>query len=70
MTSLKTKENINIALYILAIILMIINQSNKDADTQNEIIEKSSWLALMIASLYTIYLSRVKRKEESGKDQA
>ena len=44
---------------------MMLNLFNKGTDTENKIMEYSSWLALVIAALYEIYLSREKKKELS-----
>ncbi len=65
MVSFRTKEKVSKILYIIAIILMMLNLFNKGTDTENKIMEYSSWLALVIAALYEIYLSREKKKELS-----
>ena len=62
--NLKTKETISKVLYGIAIVLLLLNIFNHGAGKENRIIEFGGWIFLIIASVYAMYLSKQKKKEE------
>ena len=62
--NLQTKETIRKVLYGIAIVLLLLNIFNHGAGKENRIVEVGGWMFLIIASVYSIYLSKEKKKEE------
>ncbi len=62
--NLQTKETIRKVLYGIAIVLLLLNIFNHGAGKENRIVEVGGWIFLIIASVYSIYLSKEKKKEE------
>lgn len=60
--SLKTKERIGTGLYIIAIILLMISIFKMGANEENEFIRFAGYGALIVASIYAIWLSSEKKK--------
>ena len=62
MKSIKFKERIAIGLYIIAIFLMCYSLFQRSLGTDNGFIEISSWIALLVASLYYLWFWNQKKK--------
>ena len=62
MNGMKVKERIGTGLYIIAIVLLIIHIYQMEADAEKTIVDSKGMIALAVAGIYQIWLSREKRK--------
>jgi hypothetical protein len=67
MKTIKSKERLGNILYTIASILLLISIYKKGADTEYRLLDIASWVTLMIAALYGIWITSIKKKDSLEK---
>ena len=62
--NLQTKETIVKVLYGIAIVLLLLNIYNQGAGKDNRIVEIGGWIFFLIAAVYSMFVSKEKKKKE------
>lgn len=64
---MRYKKEIGYGLYILAIILLSIHIYQMGADIENRFFDIAGWVALIVASLYGMWIAKDKKTSDQEK---